>query len=320
MTTVDRAPAARGAPTARIAGRRRRRAARRRCTTYRVGGPRRCSSRRARVDELRAVADAVARYGAAGAGHRPRLQPARRRRRRSRRSSCRLAELCRRHRHRRRRDVARRLGGRPARAGPAHRRRRAHRVRVGRRRAGHDRWGGADERRRARLRHGRLHRPRCELFDLRDAHGRVGRRPTRSACASAARTSPTTTSSLDAELQLAHGDVRRGEREIAEIVRWRREHQPGGQNAGSVFVNPVPGELVGGGADRSARSARVPHRRGVRVGEARQLHPGRRRRHGRRRAGRHRASPRPRRRGDRLRTAQRGAPGRLRRQRRRSRR
>lgn len=26
--------------------------------------------------------------------------------------------------------------------------------------------------------------------------------------------------------------------EISEIVRWRREHQPGGQNAGSVFVNP----------------------------------------------------------------------------------
>ena len=26
------------------------------------------------------------------------------------------------------------------------------------------------------------------------------------------------------------------------IVRWRRENQPGGQNAGSVFVNPIPGE------------------------------------------------------------------------------
>ena len=28
---------------------------------------------------------------------------------------------------------------------------------------------------------------------------------------------------------------------IRDIVRWRREHQPGGQNAGSVFTNP-PGE------------------------------------------------------------------------------
>jgi UDP-N-acetylmuramate dehydrogenase len=27
-------------------------------------------------------------------------------------------------------------------------------------------------------------------------------------------------------------------RRIDEIVRWRREHQPGGQNAGSVFTNP----------------------------------------------------------------------------------
>jgi UDP-N-acetylmuramate dehydrogenase len=28
---------------------------------------------------------------------------------------------------------------------------------------------------------------------------------------------------------------------LAEIVAWRREHQPGGRNAGSVFVNPAPG-------------------------------------------------------------------------------
>jgi UDP-N-acetylmuramate dehydrogenase len=51
---------------------------------------------------------------------------------------------------------------------------------------------------------------------------------------------------LTAHLQLAIGDVERSEREIAEIVRWRRENQPGGQNAGSVFVNPIPGELSAG--------------------------------------------------------------------------
>jgi len=34
------------------------------------------------------------------------------------------------------------------------------------------------------------------------------------------------------------------ERRIDEIVRWRREHQPGGQNAGSVFTNP-PGDAAG---------------------------------------------------------------------------
>ncbi len=37
-------------------------------------------------------------------------------------------------------------------------------------------------------------------------------------------------------------DGRDGEAHIAEIVTWRREHQPGGRNAGSVFVNPSPGE------------------------------------------------------------------------------
>jgi UDP-N-acetylmuramate--alanine ligase len=29
---------------------------------------------------------------------------------------------------------------------------------------------------------------------------------------------------------------------LSEIVSWRREHQPGGQNAGSVFVNPADGD------------------------------------------------------------------------------
>jgi UDP-N-acetylmuramate dehydrogenase len=51
---------------------------------------------------------------------------------------------------------------------------------------------------------------------------------------------------LTAHLHLAAGDVGRSEQEIAEIVRWRRENQPGGQNAGSVFVNPIPGELSAG--------------------------------------------------------------------------
>ena len=49
---------------------------------------------------------------------------------------------------------------------------------------------------------------------------------------------------VTAELALAFGDRDRAEAEIAEIVRWRREHQPGGQNAGSVFTNP-PGDSAG---------------------------------------------------------------------------
>ncbi len=49
---------------------------------------------------------------------------------------------------------------------------------------------------------------------------------------------------LFAELQLAAGNREASEAEISEIVRWRREHQPGGQNAGSVFANP-PGDSAG---------------------------------------------------------------------------
>lgn len=47
-----------------------------------------------------------------------------------------------------------------------------------------------------------------------------------------------------ARFALAPGDRAAAEAEIAEIVRWRREHQPGGSNAGSVFANP-PGDAAG---------------------------------------------------------------------------
>jgi UDP-N-acetylmuramate dehydrogenase len=41
-----------------------------------------------------------------------------------------------------------------------------------------------------------------------------------------------------AEFSLQPGDAAEGKRLVSEIVRWRREHQPGGSNAGSVFTNP----------------------------------------------------------------------------------
>jgi len=41
-----------------------------------------------------------------------------------------------------------------------------------------------------------------------------------------------------ATFKLAAGDKEKSEAEISSIVKWRREHQPGGQNAGSVFANP----------------------------------------------------------------------------------
>jgi UDP-N-acetylmuramate dehydrogenase len=46
---------------------------------------------------------------------------------------------------------------------------------------------------------------------------------------------------VEAEFALGPGDPDVGRGAIRDIVRWRRDHQPGGQNAGSVFTNP-PGE------------------------------------------------------------------------------
>jgi len=51
---------------------------------------------------------------------------------------------------------------------------------------------------------------------------------------------------IDATFQLTWGDSERALSMIDDIVKWRRENQPGGQNAGSVFVNPVPGEVAAG--------------------------------------------------------------------------
>jgi UDP-N-acetylmuramate dehydrogenase len=47
---------------------------------------------------------------------------------------------------------------------------------------------------------------------------------------------------------------------VDEIVAWRREHQPGGQNAGSVFTNP-PGDAAG-------RLIEAAGLKGLRVGSA----------------------------------------------------
>ena len=51
---------------------------------------------------------------------------------------------------------------------------------------------------------------------------------------------------LAATLQLERGDAGVSTDAIKDIVAWRRSNQPGGQNAGSVFVNPVPGEVSAG--------------------------------------------------------------------------
>lgn len=65
---------------------------------------------------------------------------------------------------------------------------------------------------------------------------------------------------LDATFELAPGDARAAGEEVAAIVRWRREHQPGGQNAGSVFTN-TPGAPAG-------RLVEEAGCRGLRLGSA----------------------------------------------------
>ena len=52
---------------------------------------------------------------------------------------------------------------------------------------------------------------------------------------------------LSATLNLSWSTAtEKAENQVSEIVKWRRENQPGGQNAGSVFVNPVPVEVSAG--------------------------------------------------------------------------
>lgn len=47
-----------------------------------------------------------------------------------------------------------------------------------------------------------------------------------------------------ADFRARPGDPAAADSTLSEIVRWRREHQPGGSNAGSVFTNP-PGDSAG---------------------------------------------------------------------------
>jgi UDP-N-acetylmuramate dehydrogenase len=65
---------------------------------------------------------------------------------------------------------------------------------------------------------------------------------------------------LWAELALVAGERDRGRQVLGDIVRWRREHQPGGSNAGSVFTNP-PGDSAGRLIDEAGLA-------GLRVGTA----------------------------------------------------
>jgi UDP-N-acetylmuramate dehydrogenase len=63
-----------------------------------------------------------------------------------------------------------------------------------------------------------------------------------------------------ADFELEPGDADAGAEAIAEIVRWRRDNQPGGQNAGSVFTNPD--------GDSAGRLVDAAGCKGLRIGTA----------------------------------------------------
>ncbi len=65
---------------------------------------------------------------------------------------------------------------------------------------------------------------------------------------------------LAARFALEEGDPSCSAARIAEIVRWRRENQPGGQNAGSVFKNPT--------GDSAGRIIEAAGLKGLRLGTA----------------------------------------------------
>ena len=65
---------------------------------------------------------------------------------------------------------------------------------------------------------------------------------------------------VEAEFEVTRGDIETERAEVAAIVRWRREHQPGGSNAGSVFTNPV--------GDSAGRLIEEAGLKGFRLGSA----------------------------------------------------
>jgi UDP-N-acetylmuramate dehydrogenase len=64
-----------------------------------------------------------------------------------------------------------------------------------------------------------------------------------------------------AEFVVTPGDAEVERAELSGIVRWRRDHQPGGANAGSVFTNPD--------GDSAGRLVEASGLKGFRLGSAR---------------------------------------------------
>ena len=66
---------------------------------------------------------------------------------------------------------------------------------------------------------------------------------------------------INVTMQLERGDRGKSNDLIKEIVKWRRDNQPGGQNSGSVFTNPE--------GDSAGRLIEIAGLKGLRVGSAR---------------------------------------------------
>jgi UDP-N-acetylmuramate dehydrogenase len=66
---------------------------------------------------------------------------------------------------------------------------------------------------------------------------------------------------LSADLMVTPADAAAEQAEVSAIVRWRRDHQPGGANAGSVFTNPE--------GDSAGRLIEAAGLKGFRLGTAR---------------------------------------------------
>jgi UDP-N-acetylmuramate dehydrogenase len=65
---------------------------------------------------------------------------------------------------------------------------------------------------------------------------------------------------VEAQLMVTPGEVEVEKEAVSSIVRWRRAHQPGGSNAGSVFTNPE--------GDSAGRLIEEAGLKGYRVGSA----------------------------------------------------
>jgi UDP-N-acetylmuramate dehydrogenase len=96
----------------------------------------------------------------------------------------------------------------------------------------------------------------CDLVDLGDPTAPLVNRPLAEMDYGYRHSSVGSTEVVvSAVFGLRPGAPEQGRRTIREIVAWRREHQPGGQNAGSVFTNP-PGDSAGRLVDATGLKAR----------------------------------------------------------------